>query len=203
MTTSLFDSPVSGYRYVELLWGDTLQLVAARELDDASRWVDIANLNGLVYPFISEESGPGVAGYGDTILVPAPTAMASSTTDPDLVFEADVALVGGRIDAVDGDISLVSGLANFKQAIKHRLEVEQGDLVFHLDYGNKARRLIGSVEGPTAGLLAARYCKAAVMADPRVSRIESADAEIVGDKIAVEIEAQPISGRPILISTGV
>lgn len=201
--TTLFDKPVSGFRYIELQWGDTLQQVAARELGDAARWIDIANLNGLVYPYIAEQSGENVAAYGDAIMVPSPVPMASSSSDPDLVFERDVALSDGRLTANNSDFLLVSGLDNLKQALTNRIDVDQGELLFHQDYGSKIRRLIGTVNGPTAGLLGARYAKAAVLADPRVSKVNRANAEVVGDRTDVDVEVQPISGRSVQISTGV
>lgn len=197
-----FETVLSGFRFVETYYGDTLQKVAARELDDANRWTDLAHLNGLIPPYFIEPDQPAQAGllrYGDMIMVPAATTTANAQTDPDLVFEKDCALVDGELMAADGDFVVVSGRANLRQALKHRIMTDQGELVFHSDYRCLAHRLIGTVNGPTAGLLAAEYVKAALLRDPRVQEVAKVVAEVVGDKIQVQAEVIPIAGRPVTV----
>ena len=140
---------------------------------------------------------PGVLAFGDQILVPAPAPVISSTTDPERVFEVDVALAKGRLQAVNGDFELVAGRANLRQALRRRVETERGELIFHTDYGSLVRRLIGTLNGPTAALLAAQYTKSSLLLDPRVANVTSAIAAVVGDTINVRIELQPVTGRPL------
>jgi len=193
----IFDKPLTGYRYVDIQHGDTLRAIAARELGDASRWVELIAYNSLVPPYVAEAPSPGVLAYGAQILVPAPTRIISTTADPDRVFEIDIDLSKGHLEAEDGDFALVSGRANLRQALKHRVETDRGELVYHGNYGSFVRRLIGAVNGPTSALLAAEYAKSAIQADPRISSVTQATAEVVGDKISVSVEAQPISGRTV------
>jgi len=201
--TTIFDSVVSGYRHVEIRWGESLQQLAARELGDASLWIAIADLNDLVHPYTSELGGDKVAAYGQAIMVPSAQEQASASTDPDLVFERDVQLSAGRLVAVNGDLSLIAGIDNLKQALVSRITVDRGELLFHPEYGSEIRSLIGVASGPTAGLLSSRYAKAAVIADPRVASVNQSSAEVAGDKITVSLDAEPISGRTVQINVGV
>ncbi len=194
--------PVYGYRFVEVLHGDTLQAIAARELGDASRWAEIVSYNDLKPPYLTGDTlqvTHGVVLYGSLIRLPASAPVISSTNDPDKVFERDVRLTAGRLGVTEGgDIDVVSGVANLKQALQHRVDTDRGELIYHAqEYGSLVRRLVGAVNGPTAGLLAAEYAKAAVLTDPRISAVTSASAEMSGDVITVSVEAQPVVGRPV------
>lgn len=197
--------PLTGYRFAETRYGDTLQSIALRELGDGKRWPELVAINSLVPPYITTDaalSGDGVILAGALILIPSATAGAM-TTDEDLVFERDAQLVGGQLQIDSGDFAVVSGLANLRQALRHRMDTEQGELAMHPEYGSKLRRLIGAANGPTAGLLASAYGKAAVAADPRIQRVRSATAEVVGDAISVSVVAEPITGRAVDVSISV
>jgi phage baseplate assembly protein W len=201
MSTSMFERELTGYRFVELRWQESLQQLAAREMGDASRWVDIVNLNGLVPPYVTEESDVAAAGnialYGSLLLVPSSVPQASSTTNPDLIFEVDVHLNNGRITTQNGDISVVGGTGNLSQSLRHRVVTEMGDLIYHQGYGCNVRKVLGAVNGNVANIMAASYVKDAVSDDPRVRSVTYATAEAVGDKITVDVEVVPIDSRPI------
>ncbi len=197
---TIFDKPLIGYRFVEIQYGDTLQSIAARELQDATRWPELISFNDLRPPYIAAVASAGVLRYGDQILIPAPTPVISTTSDPERVFEADIALTKGKLIAVDGDFAVVAGRPNLHQALRHRVETERGELLFHPEYGSFVRRLIGAVNGPTSSLLAAQYAKSAVLMDPRVATVTQATAEVSGDTIRVSIELQPVAGRPFQLT---
>lgn len=196
-----FDRVLFGYRFVETHFGDTLQTIAARELGDAARWTDLIAYNKLVPPFITDTAalaGNGVILTGQQILVPAPTPMVNSTTDPEKVFETDIMLTRGQLATDGDDFVTVSGRANLKQALKNRVDTELGELIYHAKtYGSGIRRLIGATNGPTQALLAARAAKAAVLQDPRISRVSSATAEVVGDAINVTVVGRAVDSRPV------
>jgi len=197
---------VQGVRFAETNHGDTLQQIALRELGDGSRWPELVALNGLRPPFLVDDLAdvaPGVLLTGQLIKVPSASGQVR-TTDADLVFERDVQLTdAGDIVADGGDFGLVSGLDNLRQALRNRLETDRGELVFHPAYGSLLRRIIGTVNGPTAALLASSYTKAALLSDSRVRRVTSAKARVSGDVVAVEANLEPIVGRAIQISESV
>lgn len=199
-----FNKPLFGYRFADTYRGDSLQVIAAREMGDATQWQTLIDYNGLIPPYITDDpsqAGPGVILTGAMILVPAPVPVATVTTDPNAVFGTDMKLINnGQLAVANGDFDVVSGRDNLKQALGNRVETPRGGLLMHQDYGSLHPRLIGSVNGPTSGLLAAKYVEAAVQADSRVQSVISATATITGDVTAIEVEAQPIAGTSIQFS---
>jgi phage baseplate assembly protein W len=207
MSGAPVDRDLVGYRFVETQYGDTLQIIAAREMGDATRWPEIVSYNGLVPPFITDDealAGPGVALSGQSIRIPAPAPISDATTNPNATFLSDIKLQNGLVEADSaGDMLLCEGLPNLKQALVHRVVTQRGELMYHPLYGSLLRRLIGTVNGPTANLLAAQYAKATVESDPRVSRVSKSTAQVSGDVINVSVEAETISGRSITIDEAI
>jgi phage baseplate assembly protein W len=197
---SQFSAPLSGLRQVELLWDDTLQRLAARELGDAARWVDIANLNGLVSPYVTGDAllaSDTVAVYGDVLWVPSATSVVSARSSANLVFEQDVMLTNGRLTANGGDFDISFGVPNLMQALRHRVMTAKADLLYHPEYGCDVRRLIGGMNGPVADLLAASYVSAALRRDPRVKDVSAIKATTTGDQLYVDAEVVPIDNRRV------
>lgn len=80
-------------KLVSLTAGDTLASLAARYLQDARRWQDIAVINGLKPPFTNNQASldlrktdeaalPGVRGLGDKILIPSKSKGAKDLPNP-------------------------------------------------------------------------------------------------------------------------
>lgn len=196
-----FEKKLSGFRHISIQHGDTLQVIAERELGDASLWYELVEINNLVYPYITDniaEAGPRVFLSGATLVIPATVTTISANVDPDLVFGTDCALKGGLLfDDGNGDISVVSGRANLRQALGNRIVTEKRDLLYHPRYGCLVRRLLGAVNGPTASLLAAQYLKSALKEESRIDTVNKVTAAVLGDRIEVDAEVTPISGRAI------
>jgi phage baseplate assembly protein W len=196
--TTPFDRPLAGYRFVQTEHGDTLQKVAARYLGDASLWTEIIVLNQMVPPYLTDDPSAATAGVflnGSYITIPA-SAPGASTSDPAAVFGRDILLTGGVLTVVNGDLALVDGVDNLNQALQNLLQTDQGELLFHQDYGTLIRMLIGTKNGPTAALLAAEYAKDPIAADPRISDVSGATGIPVGDGLQVVVQAVTVQGAP-------
>lgn len=202
-----FDRVLTGFRFIEVRWNDTLQAIAARELNDASKWALVANINGLRPPYLTgdqDDASDTVKLYGSLIRVPgASLPVDDVTTDPDAIYLSDLSLDNGELRAENGDIALVSGRSNLRQALSHRVVTDKGELLFHLDYGCQIRKILGAVNGPTSALLAAEYVKSAILADSRIRSVTSVNVVAGGDVTAVVAVAVPITGTSVTLSTQV
>lgn len=197
-----FEREIAGYRYAETLYGDDLRRIALREMGDAAFWIDIANLNGLLPPYLTDDPAQVRAGVllsGSTILIPAPQLSAPLATDPTQVFGTDILLTDGRFSFVNGDLATVSGGQNFLEALRHRLQTSKRELLFHPTYGCFVDLLIGRGSGPTTDQLAAFYVKSALLEDARVAEVVNCVAEISGDTIRITADVVPIDGKLMAI----
>jgi hypothetical protein len=203
---SIFDTPLTGFRHVQTQFGDTLQTFAARVLGDTAQWSVLIGMNGLIPPYLTDDPDsvvPGVVLNGSFLMIPA--ANPATSTDPNDIFKTDGLLnPDGTLNVTeDGDIGTVSGIANLTQALENALGTDQGDLLYHLSYGYLGRRLLGKHNGPTTGMLAARYAKQTVGADSRIARVDDSTATVVGDAIATVVQAETIAGTKVPINTTV
>lgn len=195
-----FTRPLTGFRFVNTLYGDTLQKVALRELGDASLWSNIAWLNDLLPPYITDDPAqvaPGVLLSGSAIRVPAAIAEVDADVSPDEVFLVDVQLTGGRLQFFDGDVASVGGRANLAQAVQNRIATNHNELLFHPTYGANLGTLVGQLSGPVRELISEQYIEEAMADENRISSVVSVTATTVGDKLSIKTELQPISGAQI------
>lgn len=201
---SEFERPLAGFRLVDVLHGDTLQEIAAREMGDASRWTDIANINNLLPPYITDDPSQAsdrVLLSGGVLLVPARARRGvQEGASEEEIYGTALSLVDGKLGVDEnGRLLMVSGRENLKQALMHRVTTEQGELMWHPTYGSLIRALLGGVNGPGAGLLAAQYAAAALRADYRVREVSASRATVTGDVVKVECDVVPITGRSLKI----
>lgn len=139
--------------------GQTLERIAQRELGDSSRWPEIAELNGLKSPYVTDDftsTADNVLKPGDKYLIPTPVrngfsqvpaAKKIKTTvglnelekslgsDLKLTKDFDLAL------SASGDFEVVSGSDNMAQAILTKLQYQKGELIRYPELG--ADLLIG------------------------------------------------------------
>lgn len=188
--------------------GEDIRGLAQRVLGEAARWKELVILNGLVFPYISPVGGQGILKPGDEILVPGssegvgndnlvfPTdasdfgANVGEISPEDVVFGRDLKVsftgyndAGGlKIDlntTPNGDIALVSGRANFEQAMILVTNTELGTLKLHPFYGFP--RLVGKKISHSITALWSIEAKQALAGDPRVESIADIGFGVVGD----------------------
>lgn len=184
-------------------YGQSLQQLAYRELQDASRWPEIARLNELRPPYLTgNKLHPGVASgqvllYGTPIKIPSLGTMRQSITAR-AAYGSDLLLSRGRLTADGaGGLALVQGVPNLKQALETRLSQEIGCLSFHPRYGNLAHRLKGTKSDANIHLLILQFCEETLLSDPRVKGVRDGVAASVGDAVRVTVTALVDSDSPL------
>ncbi len=200
-----FTKQLTGHRNVQTQRGDTLARIALRELGDASRWYELANINGLKPPYITDDKsqiGNGVLLTGSEIRIPSSNPIASAVTDPDIVFGTDVQLNRGELISEAGDLALTSGVDNLKQAINHVLRTDPGELVYHARYGCSVRALVGDGNTALSGDIAPAFVKRSLLADSRIASVPQSTVRIEGDALVIECEAITVDGKQILTQVG-
>lgn len=197
MAAEDFEKDLQGYTYVAVNWGETIKKFSLRVLGTAERWIDIVSLNNLRYPYLSETGGKQVAKYGDMLMVPSSQEKTETHSDPDYIFGIDIRLENGRFRISDGAIQTISGVKNFVQAIRHRVQTDTKELMYHPDYGCRVREVIGIPNSHSAGMMAAAFVKGAIRSDVRTDAVQSCTASMSGDVIAIDAKVTPVSGRPV------
>ena len=193
-----FERLLPSVRLAETHRGDDLQAVAAREMGDANRWPELAWINRLTHPYITDDervAGPGVLLSGQFIKVPAPVGVRTNDAERGQVYERDAAMANRMLIINEGgDLAVVAGADNLRQQLKHRIDTPRGQARRHPEYGCLVHRLQGRVNGPVAGYLGAEYVKSSLLADYRVASVDSATAEVSGDAIRITARAVAIAG---------
>lgn len=198
-----FARTLDGWRYVDTHHGDTLQRIAARELGDAGRWYELISLNGLTYPYLTDD--PALASdtvllTGSAIMIPA-AGQAGHAGDPMSVFGQDVALPNGQLQVNNGDLATLSGVDNLSQALRHNIDTEPGDLLFHPRYGCGAHHLLGRADAPANALLAEGYIRRSLSADPRVASVRQVTVAVQGDVLAPTAVVEAVNGQNVIVES--
>lgn len=128
---------------------------------------------------------PGKEGVGGRSL-----ARLRGNNDPARMYGTDLTLNQGDFTEVDGDLGLVSGVANLSQALRHRFLVERGQLSFHPLYGTGLYDYLGWKNSPFFSFLAEIEAQQTVLRDPRIAGIADFLAEVEGDTIFIEMMAR-------------
>lgn len=173
--------------------GLTLERMAQNELGDSSRWGEIAEVNGLKAPYITDDYSSTLSNVlkpGDKVLIPTPARNGFSQVPPaqdikttvglselekslgtDLKLTPDFDLSLGNF----GDLELISGAPNMAQATILKLSYEKGEVMRYPEMG--ANLLVGTkfppIEQITDGVTNT------LMQDTRVEGIE--DLSIIRD----------------------
>lgn len=150
---------------------ETLQDIAAQKLGDVTRWVELKDLNDLVYPYIvgtdaEKEANPEhLMTWGDVLKLPTINPINAydlnyyadrrAEEGYDASFGMDMAvdfLPNGSSDNFAylpgqqhpwSDIGVVKGIANLKQSLELRLMTRKGSNLYHPNYGSYLLDMIG------------------------------------------------------------
>jgi phage baseplate assembly protein W len=173
--------------------GESLMDLAARALSNFELWYSIAEVNGLVPPFVSPYPAPGLASPGQQLLMPTTTATVLNGSAPNyLVNYLGVDLFYGPLNADmlawTGDFHLTSGYRNLSFSLGRRLQTTLGELIFHPEFGSRLPPQIGSVSSANETSLIAAFATSALLTDPRVNKIVSISAT-AGENYLIAVDA--------------
>jgi hypothetical protein len=198
---SEFERQQPNYRLAETQYGDTLQIVAARELGNGNRWPELVWLNGLRAPYITDVPGNvrrGVLLSGSLIRIPAPGGKSTGGASDGRAYGRDAAMANRLLTAdSNGDLAVVSGVDNLSQQLRHRVVTPRGQAIRHPDYGCLIWKLSGKANSPVLGFIGAEYVKSTLAADYRVSSVEYSKAWIDMDAIRIAAGVKAIDGGSI------
>lgn len=139
--------------------GQTLEKIAQVELGDSERWGEIAELNGLEYPYITDDfsyPNPKVARPGTKLLVPSPHIYGfsslpegkespltknMSSIEKSLGVDFKIDKNYDLVISPTGDLELVAGVENLAQQVPLKLAYEKGEVMRYTDLG--ANLIIG------------------------------------------------------------
>jgi hypothetical protein len=149
---------------------------------------------------------PGTIAPGDTILIPSdivpdqfaairPTPLYDMLSSGEKVFLVDIALNDGEARdlsvSANGDVQLAYGYNNATQALRLAVEIEQGELDRHPNFG-----LATPVGSRNSGLTSAQIEAAiqnTVLNDSRFANVD-ASIDVNGSVVRVNVNAQGASG---------
>lgn len=206
---------VDGVRAYRIRAGETLASIASTQLGNRDRWTELVELNGLQWPYIGDHADyPAVIAPGEVMLLPSPDAASTvlPSLDPsaDDLFGVDLDLTStpGQVRFSNGDLSLIVGVPNIEQAVRHRIRTARGSLELHPEYGSNVWRWVG-VEGvaEVTRLALFDYIRA-VQEDPRIQSINRRTATLDGTRLFLALDAvvvgveQPVRINAILPAIG-
>ena len=184
---------------VTLNVGQTLVDVAAQALGDYTQWPLIASLNNLSPPYVGAVAAPGIAAWGQQLVLPSPNTSSAangsviSYTNNVLGTDLFFGPINGDMPTWNGDFETITGYQNLSMALGRRLQTTLGSLLYHSDYGSRIPPEVGMVQDTaTAGHIAA-YGQSAILSDPRVQAVLNSTATLVpGSGVQFSATAQPI-----------
>lgn len=216
------EPPPTGTGSVIVAPGEDIRDIAARVLDDRSRWRILVALNRLRYPYISADGLPDTLAPGDSILFPrtgaAPSVIGSAISSDaensanpqgsklsQLPYGRDLRLyshVIGTQELTDilanqrGDLSTIAGVPNVEQAVLIKFATEQGELPAHTFFGSKIP--IGR-RATQANISQVRLnAMGTLLSDTRITRVSSLTVVTNADTLSLAASVELTESHDIL-----
>lgn len=180
-------------------FGDTVQIIAMRELGDVTRFRELIILNQLKPPYINNVGGESILKPGDDILIPVTQAqdnnlvvisnqeypITENLTFAEKKLGIDLAL-DKNFDLIDtnlNDFKLIASHDNATQAVRLKIGLEKGSLKFHPEIGNRIK--IGEKIGKDAAFQIQQDLTNSILLDPRFD-IAKFTVSINGGTISID-----------------
>ena len=179
---SLRQVVTSQLRLGTLRQGDSLMTFAARELNDYTAWREIATLNGLQPPYVSNVPGEKVASPGQQLFLPPPNTSTplAPQTGPVASYITNYLGVDKFLGPLNepmlpwtGDYQIISGYDNLRLSLGRRLQTTIGGLIYHSLFGSRIPPEIGHIASANELTLIEQYSRSALASDPRVNKVVS------------------------------
>lgn len=211
------------YRTATVSIGDSLQTLAFKLLGDHARWVELALLNDLRYPYVADQTYitannlSNVAPWGGTILYPVPKVRAGTRTRVyrqetfvslaltpfERALGNDILVKEETGDIVWGanDFELVYGVDNLAQFMRKRVVTKKNMLRRSLRIGFS--NFVGVSTGASEAVLKAES-RALFFDDERIASSEAINIIEQGGQLQIAIAAVVRDAQdPIIITQGI
>jgi hypothetical protein len=195
--------------------GETIRDIAARLLGDPGDWRSLVILNRLRAPFVAAVGSPGVLGPGDAILYPKDNGGSTAVVNSQLPSGGGNPVIDSygvdlRLASVydngqeyadlavgqDGDLEVIAGIDNVKQALNIKFLTERGELSAHTKFGAKfptgSKATSNSFNEFRINILNT------INSDSRVSKVKALQLVASGDKLAGRVEVELANTRDTL-----
>ena len=177
--------------------GESLVTIASSLTGDATRWVELAQLNNWTSPYTDQEDRVVPAGARINIpLTMLPDV--NATTNYNLLFNAgDPLLADLRLKEDDitlkDDEMLLQGIGNLQQAIINRLRTPLSACLGLPSYGRV--NVLGTTQESTVFLV--NEVVTQLLADPRVYAVNNVQVLLNGDSLDVSLQLQTADQQSI------
>ena len=189
-------------------FGDTIQGVAHTSTGDVSNWREIVRYNNLRYPCIVDtvaekmENPEQLVTVGDHLIIPFESELSDfnpqalnigdrdTVTDLVLGIDLDIGTENFHLEADSkGDLAVVRGHENLKQAIIMNLLTPRGTLLLHPEYGSNIHEMFGKATAQNA-IIIENDIVSTIKTDTRVVRVNVISSSISEDTYTGEFSVQ-------------
>lgn len=190
---------ISNPKQIRVKVGDTLRIIAARELHDVTKWAQLAELNNLRPPYIIDSVNPNdrikyTLIYGDWLKLPISTTIENKRVYAEELFGSDIQLnKDGDFNIINGDLTTLTGISNLDQALRLRLKTEVGELIAHLTYGCNISTILGLKNTIVSQLMGIGFVRLALRQETRINKILRMSANVTGDVLEIKATLIPVS----------